>query len=232
MHRTRNSLSGSRVVVYGLMIMLAFCSLPQLAAAQTTTMVVVGGTILAAPPPPPTIVLTPPTISPISCLSPAGTLILTASVTGGNGNPATFVLGGTTGSSDFVIDPVSGALSVGPGGIPIADCGRLQAFRIGASQAGGGNSVAVISGLILPAPLVIVLTPPTPMPVACNAAPGTPIQQASTIRGDGNPITWSLSGTADFVIDSVTGQIAVAPAGIAPADCGKPFSYSITANQT
>lgn len=74
----------------------------------------------------------------------------------------------------------------------------------------------------------------------CNAAAGSPIVRAGTSGGDGNPVSWSLTGgdTTDFVIDS-GGLILVAPGGITSngASCatiprtGANVALTITATQ-
>jgi hypothetical protein len=61
-----------------------------------------------------------PTAPSIACNTAAGTLVSTASVSGGDGNPIAWSMTGDT--TDFAINASSGAISVGPNGIAAADC--------------------------------------------------------------------------------------------------------------
>jgi hypothetical protein len=72
---------------------------------------------------------TPPAPS-IACQLPAGSLVATASITGGDGQTVKWSLSGT---SDFTIDS-SGVISVGPSGVATADCGAPYTFPVTASQ--------------------------------------------------------------------------------------------------
>jgi len=78
-------------------------------------------------------------------------------------------------------------------------------------------------------PLAIVLTPSAPTE-ACDAAPGTVVSALSVTGGDGNPITWSISGdTTDFALSG--NNVVVGPNGVAAADCGKVNIVVVTAAQ-
>ena len=83
-----------------------------------------------------------------------------------------------------------------------------------------------------PPPLALVITPSV-VTEACAVAGGTLVSQASTTGGDGNVITYSMTGnTTDFVINSATGAVTIVPGGVAPADCGKPtYNNTVTATQ-
>ena len=71
--------------------------------------------------------------------------------------------------------------------------------------------------------------------LVCTSPPGTAVAQAAAIGGNGKPIAWSMTGSADFAIDAATGAITVAPGGIAAADCPasgtSSLSLSVTAAQ-
>jgi len=52
----------------------------------------------------------------------------------------------------------------------------------------------------------------------------------SVTGGDGNPITWSISGdTTDFALSG--NNVVVGPNGVAAADCGKVNIVVVTAAQ-
>jgi hypothetical protein len=67
----------------------------------------------------------------IACNAPAGAVVSAISVTGGDGNPATFTASGGD-TSDFA---VSGSnVVVGANGIAAAHCGQTLNVTVGASQ--------------------------------------------------------------------------------------------------
>jgi hypothetical protein len=83
--------------------------------------------------------------------------------------------------------------------------------------------------ITIQAPFALVFTPPAPT-LPCTAAAGTVVSALSTTGGDGNPVTYSLTGSSDFVVSGA--NIIVAPAGLASADCGRVISVTVTANQS
>lgn len=92
------------------------------------------------------------------------------------------------------------------------------------------SSVVVVNGTILPAPLVLTLTPPTPAPIAANAAVGTVIQTSSVSGGDGSPVTFSVTGTVWVAIDPVSGIITIG-SPIPSNAANRAFSYTVSAVQ-
>lgn len=67
----------------------------------------------------------------LDCSWSAGTVVMTLSAIGGDGQPITYSLGGTP-SGDLAI---SGAnLVVGPNGVATANCGKVEAIVINANQ--------------------------------------------------------------------------------------------------
>jgi len=69
--------------------------------------------------------------------------------------------------------------------------------------------------------------------LACLSPPGTVIAVLSTSGGDGNPISYSLSGTAPIVSDLMINGTAlvVGRSGIAPAHCGTKGNVIVQATQ-
>jgi hypothetical protein len=69
--------------------------------------------------------------------------------------------------------------------------------------------------------------------LACSTAPGTKVATLSTTGGDGNPVTYTISGTApilsDLMIDGTA--LIVGPAGISPAHCGTTGQVTVKATQ-
>ena len=83
----------------------------------------------------------------------------------------------------------------------------------------------------LPPPISVSATPSAPT-IACAATAGTKVTTASTTGGDGNAITYSMTGnTTDFTINPGTGVVNVASGGIMPVDCGQVFNNTIIATQ-
>lgn len=105
-----------------------------------------------------------------------------------------------------------------------------------AAQAQAGSVSGTLSVTVQPPALALVLSQSNPT-VACNASAGTLVSQASTTGGDGNTITYSMTGSApagdvtDFVINSSTGAITVNTGGVASGNCNKTFSNTVTVTQ-
>lgn len=89
-------------------------------------------------------------------------------------------------------------------------------------------------------PLSILITPilvgpsfnPANPSIDCGQPAGTLVSVASVSGGDGQPVTWSLTGgdTADFAIDS-SGNIKVGPNGINPNNCSTSQTVTVAASQ-
>ena len=69
--------------------------------------------------------------------------------------------------------------------------------------------------------------------LACSSPPGTMIAVLSTSGGDGNPVSYKLSGTAPIVSDlRIMGTaLVVGPSGIAAAHCGSKGNVTVQATQ-
>jgi hypothetical protein len=69
--------------------------------------------------------------------------------------------------------------------------------------------------------------------LACSSPPGTVITVLSTSGGDGNPVSYKLSGTAPIVSDLMIKGTAlvVGPSGIAAAHCGSTGNVTVQATQ-
>ena len=65
-------------------------------------------------------------------------------------------------------------------------------------------------------PLLVSASPAAPM-VPCNTPAGTVAAAVATSAGDGNPVTLSFAGSADFALSG--SDIVVGANGIAAADC-------------
>ena len=89
-------------------------------------------------------------------------------------------------------------------------------------------------------PLTITITPvlvgpsfnPANPSIDCGQPAGTLVSVASVSGGDGQPVTWSLTGgdTADFAIDS-SGNIKVGPNGINANSCSTSQTVTVAASQ-
>ena len=98
-----------------------------------------------------------------------------------------------------------------------------------ASPAFAGSATATLF-VTIQVPLAIVFTPSAPIE-ACDTAPGTLVSALSVTGGDGNPITWSISGdTTDFALSG--NNVVVGANGFAAADCGKVNTVVVTAAQS
>jgi uncharacterized protein (UPF0333 family) len=104
----------------------------------------------------------------------------------------------------------------------------LAAAPTGASA---GSVSGTLSITVSPPALALILNPSNATET-CTVAGGTLVSTASTTGGDGNAITFSMTGnTTDFLINSSTGVVTVAVAGVALADCGKTYANVVTATQ-
>lgn len=97
-------------------------------------------------------------------------------------------------------------------------------------QAWAANTVSQTLSIVVQGNFVLVVNPSSAS-LACAAAPGTIVASMTTSGGDGNAITFTLTGnnTTDFVISGK--NVVVAPAGIVPANCGKTWADTLTASQ-
>ena len=97
-------------------------------------------------------------------------------------------------------------------------------------HARAASTVSQTLSIVVQGSFVLVVNPSS-VTLACAAAPGTVVASMTTSGGDGNAITFTLTGnnTTDFVISGK--NVVVAPAGIAPANCGKTFADTLTASQ-
>lgn len=81
------------------------------------------------------LVVNPSKVVSLPCETLAGAVVSQASASGGNGNPVTFSLVPPNATmKDFVIDPVSGVVSVATGGIAPADCNKTFNFTVTGTQ--------------------------------------------------------------------------------------------------
>jgi hypothetical protein len=107
----------------------------------------------------------------------------------------------------------------------ISVCAVLAAIS---PPAFAGSATATLS-ITVQAPLAVVFTPSSPTE-ACSTAAGTVVSALSVTGGDGNTVTWSISGdTTDFALSGA--NIVVGPNGITSADCGKIDTVTVTATQ-
>lgn len=86
--------------------------------------------------------------------------------------------------------------------------------------------------VVIQAPLAIVFSPASPT-IPCGTPAGTVVASMTVTGGDGNPVSYTLTGgdTADFAVSGA--NIVVASAGIASGACtGKPTSLTVTATQS
>jgi hypothetical protein len=90
---------------------------------------------------------------------------------------------------------------------------------------------APLSITVSPGALALVLNPSS-VTEPCTVAGGTVVSTASTAGGDGNAVTFSMTGNiTDFVINATTGVVTVVPAGVALQDCDASYTNIITATQ-
>lgn len=113
--------------------------------------------------------------------------------------------------------------------------GLLTALMLMLTPAADAASVTVSNALTITiSPMFgpVSFNPAAPS-IACNAAAGAAVSQAAAAGGDGNPITWALTGgdTADFQINATTGAITVGANGITAANCGQNQSVTVAATQ-
>jgi hypothetical protein len=105
------------------------------------------------------------------------------------------------------------------------------ALSAGAANADAASVSGTLSITVSPPAFALVLNPSSATE-ACAVAGGTVVSTASVTGGDGNAVTFSMTGnTTDFVIGSATGVVTVAPAGVVLADCGKSYTNTVTATQ-
>jgi hypothetical protein len=93
-----------------------------------------------------------------------------------------------------------------------------------------GSVSGTLTVVVAPPALAMVINPSN-VDEACAVPEGTVVSQLSTTGGDGNPVTFSLTGgdTTDFAISG--SNVVVGPNGIATADCGQTEAVTVTASQ-
>jgi len=108
----------------------------------------------------------------------------------------------------------------------------MSLFHVSAHAASVSGTLSITVSPA-PAPLAITMSPSSATE-ACNVAAGMVVSAISVTGGDGKPNTLSMTGdTTDFSLSSATppANMVVASGGIAPADCAKSFTNTITATQ-
>jgi hypothetical protein len=106
-------------------------------------------------------------------------------------------------------------------------------IAIGSVAAHAASVTGSFSVFVQQQALAMTMTPASAT-IACNAAAGTVAATLSTVGGDGNAVTYSLTGASngDFVIGGAgNAQIIVGASGINTADCGKTQNITVTASQ-
>jgi hypothetical protein len=99
-----------------------------------------------------------------------------------------------------------------------------------AANAATTVTTGTLTVVISPPPLALMLNPSTASE-ACAVPAGTVVSTLSTTGGDGNAVTYSLTGgdTTDFAVSG--SNIVVGSSGIAAADCGKTETVAVSASQ-
>ena len=105
-------------------------------------------------------------------------------------------------------------------------------FGLGLCNGAVANAANTATGtlsVVIQSPLAIVFTPAAPT-ISCSTAVGTVVTAISTTGGDGNAVTYTISGdTTDFALSG--SNIVVASGGITSADCGKTEAITVGASQ-
>lgn len=114
-------------------LLLTFASVLALGSAAAQAASVSGSLSITVSPPAIGLVINPSAAT-VACSAVVGSVVSTASITGGDGNPATFSMTGNT--TDFSINPSTGVVTVGSGSsaIATADCGKTFSNTISATQ--------------------------------------------------------------------------------------------------
>ncbi len=155
--------------------------------------------------------------------SASGTVVGTISEVMSPTSPAfsgTLSLSGT-GSSNFQI--VGSNLETSG----VVATGTYSNLNIVATESGAvGSPFTQAETITGTGPLTLTFLPQ----VACSAPAGTLVMAFQASGGDGNTITYSLTGdTTDFAISGT--NVVVGSSGIAPANCGMPNAVAVTATQ-
>jgi hypothetical protein len=102
---------------------------------------------------------------------------------------------------------------------------------IGATVAAQAASVSGTLTVVVAPPALAMVINPSNVNEACEVPAGAVVSQLSATGGDGNPVTFSISGgdTTDFAINGA--NVVVGPNGIAKANCGASQSVTVTASQ-
>jgi hypothetical protein len=101
----------------------------------------------------------------------------------------------------------------------------VLALSVGAALAGSTSETVPVS--VRPQPLHIDVVG---VNTECSWPPGTVILQYAPTGGNGAPLVYTLTGdTADFAMSG--SSLVVGPSGIAPANCGKVNTVTVTATQ-
>jgi hypothetical protein len=98
-------------------------------------------------------------------------------------------------------------------------------LSVGAALAGSTSQTVPLSVRALPLHADV-----TGITAECSWPAGTVVAQYAASGGNGQPITWTLTGdTADFAMSG--SSLVVGPSGIASGNCGKVNTVTVTATQ-
>ncbi|MDE2640993.1 MAG: cadherin domain-containing protein, partial [Chloroflexota bacterium] len=186
---------------------------------------------------------------PVAVTAPEGITLsysVVPTVTEANGNRARST-SETDGSDKFVVDPASGQIRLARGASLDYETARNHSLTMRAT-----HTVAGYDGRILNTVISVVIdvtdvdesspTPPpavTPAPaltlesgsraVAENSPGGTHVGAAVAAQGgDGEPLTYAISGDAAFSIDAATGQISVAEGALLDHESTPSYTVSVS----
>jgi hypothetical protein len=117
---------------------------------------------------------------------------------------------------------------------PLSKVAVALALSVLASGAHAGSVGTGITIQVNPQALVLAVTPNRPQ-IACEIPAGTTVAQAAAAGGNGNPITFTMTGpvavATDFTVDPQSGAVKVGANGVTLANCGKSFGMTVTATQ-
>ena len=158
----------------------------------------------------------PPTFT-IAENSAATTAVGTVTARDGDGDPVTYSLSGDH-ASKFVIDAATGAIAVNKGAVLDyeASGGTPLGFKVVATANGPDGRISrseqevTVRLTDVNEPISWDQSPPT-FTLAENSAANTPVGTVTARDGDGDPVTYSLSGdhAGKFAINKTTGAITV-----------------------
>jgi len=111
---------------------------------------------------------------------------------------------------------------------PLAVALLCCALAAASTSARAASATATLLITVLP-PLSVSFSPASPS-IGCGAAPGTVVAAVATAGGDGNAVSLAIAGdTGDFALSG--SNVVVGPNGVAPANCGKTNSVTVSATQ-